>query len=134
MAELEAPEAVASEGPGRDRRGHLRVFLGMAAGVGKTFRMLLEGHAEQDVETDIDAGARRELGESAVGGAITAIAIGDAEADRRRLSGPGVVDPKMNSLRFHLACALARIFLNASTALGNSSGPVWPPVGPPPSR
>jgi K+-sensing histidine kinase KdpD len=30
------------------RHGHLRVFLGMAAGVGKTFRMLLEGHAERD--------------------------------------------------------------------------------------
>jgi len=32
----------------RPRRGHLRVFPGMAAGVGKTFRMLLEGHAEQE--------------------------------------------------------------------------------------
>jgi len=28
--------------------GRLKVFLGMAAGVGKTYRMLQEGHAEQD--------------------------------------------------------------------------------------
>ena len=28
------------------RRGRLKVFLGMAAGVGKTYRMLQEGHAE----------------------------------------------------------------------------------------
>jgi len=27
-------------------RGHLKVFLGMAAGVGKTYRMLQEGYAE----------------------------------------------------------------------------------------
>ena len=33
---------------GASRRGRLRVFLGMAAGVGKTFRMLIEGHAEQE--------------------------------------------------------------------------------------
>ena len=30
---------------GRDR-GHHKVFLGMAAGVGKTYRMLQEGRAE----------------------------------------------------------------------------------------
>jgi two-component system sensor histidine kinase KdpD len=33
-------------------RGHLRVFIGMAAGVGKTFRMLEEGHAEQEAGRD----------------------------------------------------------------------------------
>ena len=37
-------------------RGHLRVFLGMAAGVGKTFRMLLEGHAEQEDGRDVVIG------------------------------------------------------------------------------
>jgi two-component system, OmpR family, sensor histidine kinase KdpD len=37
-------------------RGHLRVFLGMAAGVGKTFRMLLEGHAEQEAGRDVVIG------------------------------------------------------------------------------
>ncbi len=34
-------------------RGHHRVFLGMAAGVGKTFRMLLEGHAEHEAGRDV---------------------------------------------------------------------------------
>jgi two-component system, OmpR family, sensor histidine kinase KdpD len=37
-------------------RGRLRVFLGMAAGVGKTFRMLLEGHAEQESGHDVVIG------------------------------------------------------------------------------
>lgn len=38
------------------RRGHLRVFIGMAAGVGKTFRMLLEGHAELENGRDVVIG------------------------------------------------------------------------------
>jgi two-component system, OmpR family, sensor histidine kinase KdpD len=37
-------------------RGNLRVFLGMAAGVGKTFRMLIEGHAEQEAGRDVVIG------------------------------------------------------------------------------
>ncbi len=37
-------------------RGHLRVFLGMAAGVGKTYRMLIEGHAEQEAGRDVAIG------------------------------------------------------------------------------
>jgi two-component system sensor histidine kinase KdpD len=38
------------------RRGRLKVFLGMAAGVGKTFRMLVEGHAEQEAGHDVVIG------------------------------------------------------------------------------
>jgi two-component system sensor histidine kinase KdpD len=38
------------------RRGHMRLLLGMAAGVGKTFRMLLEGHAEQEAGRDVVIG------------------------------------------------------------------------------
>jgi len=38
------------------RRGQLRVLLGMAAGVGKTFRMLLAGHAEQEAGRDVVIG------------------------------------------------------------------------------
>ena len=34
-------------------RGRLKVFLGMAAGVGKTYRMLLEGHAESQAGRDV---------------------------------------------------------------------------------
>src|SRR5258708_21536772 len=43
-------------GAGNPGRGKLRVFLGMAAGVGKTFRMLLEGHAEQEAGRDVVIG------------------------------------------------------------------------------
>jgi two-component system, OmpR family, sensor histidine kinase KdpD len=37
-------------------RGHHKVFLGMAAGVGKTYRMLQEGHAEADAGRDVVIG------------------------------------------------------------------------------
>jgi two-component system, OmpR family, sensor histidine kinase KdpD len=33
--------------------GHYKIFLGMAAGVGKTYRMLQEGHAEADAGRDV---------------------------------------------------------------------------------
>jgi len=46
----------AAGGMQEPRRGHLRVFLGMAAGVGKTFRMLMEGHAEQESGHDVVIG------------------------------------------------------------------------------
>jgi len=37
-------------------RGRLKVFIGMAAGVGKTYRMLQEGRAEQDTGRDVAIG------------------------------------------------------------------------------
>ena len=40
---------------GRPRGSH-RIFLGMAAGVGKTYRMLLEGHAEAESGRDVAIG------------------------------------------------------------------------------
>ena len=39
-----------------DERGHLRVFIGMAPGVGKTYRMLQEGSAEADNGRDVVIG------------------------------------------------------------------------------
>jgi two-component system sensor histidine kinase KdpD len=39
-----------------DERGHLKVFIGMAPGVGKTFRMLQEGRAEADNGRDVVIG------------------------------------------------------------------------------
>jgi two-component system sensor histidine kinase KdpD len=44
-------DASASEG-----RGRLKIYLGMAAGVGKTYRMLLEGHAELQAGRDVAIG------------------------------------------------------------------------------
>ena len=39
-----------------DGRGHLKVFIGMAPGVGKTYRMLQEGGAEADSGRDVVVG------------------------------------------------------------------------------
>jgi two-component system sensor histidine kinase KdpD len=39
-----------------DERGHLKVFIGMAPGVGKTYRMLQEGSAEADNGRDVVVG------------------------------------------------------------------------------
>ncbi|HEV7585382.1 MAG TPA: histidine kinase [Solirubrobacteraceae bacterium] len=39
-----------------DERGHLKVFIGMAPGVGKTFRMLQEGRAEAEGGRDVVIG------------------------------------------------------------------------------
>src|ERR1700759_2977216 len=54
-----SPETV--QGPGSaaaeaSRRGHYKIFLGMAAGVGKTYRMLQEGHAEAGAGRDVVIG------------------------------------------------------------------------------
>ncbi len=38
------------------QRGHLKVFIGMAAGVGKTYRMLSEGRAEAETGRDVAIG------------------------------------------------------------------------------
>jgi two-component system sensor histidine kinase KdpD len=40
----------------RPERGHHKVFLGMAAGVGKTYRMLQEGRAEAEAGRDVVIG------------------------------------------------------------------------------
>ena len=56
MAELRPQEITDTGDIGVGRRGHLRVFLGMAAGTGKTFRMLVEGHAEQEAGRDVAIG------------------------------------------------------------------------------
>lgn len=48
--------AAENEGVRAARRGHHKVFIGMAAGVGKTYRMLQEGHAEQDAGRDVAIG------------------------------------------------------------------------------
>ena len=37
-------------------RGHYKIFLGMAAGVGKTYRMLQEGHAALAERRDVVIG------------------------------------------------------------------------------
>jgi two-component system, OmpR family, sensor histidine kinase KdpD len=55
MAEVPQEETVAPVGSGRERGRH-KIFLGMVAGVGKTYRMLQEGRAETDSGRDVVVG------------------------------------------------------------------------------
>src|ERR1700761_49521 len=50
---VQGPGSTTAEAP---RRGHYKIFLGRAAGVGKTYRMLQEGHAEADAGRDVVIG------------------------------------------------------------------------------
>jgi two-component system sensor histidine kinase KdpD len=47
---------VSPDAPTESRRGRLKVFIGMAAGVGKTYRMLNEGRAEAEAGRDVAIG------------------------------------------------------------------------------
>jgi len=52
----EASPSSETSPPGGERRGRYKIFLGMAAGVGKTYRMLQEGQAEADAGRDVVIG------------------------------------------------------------------------------
>ncbi|HEU4598631.1 MAG TPA: histidine kinase [Solirubrobacterales bacterium] len=73
--------AADNEGVRSARQGHLKVFIGMAAGVGKTYRMLQEGRAELDAGRDVAIGylEAHERPET------SALAEGLEEIPRRRL-------------------------------------------------
>src|SRR5450432_582521 len=45
--------SISDEHRGREGRGQLRIYLGSAAGVGKTFAMLGEGHRRQERGADV---------------------------------------------------------------------------------
>jgi len=67
--------------PADESRGRLKVFIGMAAGVGKTYRMLLEGHAEQVAGRDVVIGLLETHGRAETAG----VAEGLAAVPRRRV-------------------------------------------------
>jgi two-component system, OmpR family, sensor histidine kinase KdpD len=48
--------AVGSDSAGRPGRGHLRIYLGSAAGVGKTYALLSEGHRRAERGADVVVG------------------------------------------------------------------------------
>jgi len=50
---LETGADRAGGSPGRSGRGHLRIYLGSAAGVGKTYAMLSEGHRRAERGADV---------------------------------------------------------------------------------
>jgi two-component system sensor histidine kinase KdpD len=56
LSEHAAPAATPAAEADRRDRGRLKVFLGMVAGVGKTYRMLQEGHAEWEAGRDVVIG------------------------------------------------------------------------------
>jgi two-component system, OmpR family, sensor histidine kinase KdpD len=61
--------------PDEHRRGRLKVFIGMAAGVGKTYRMLLEGHAEQEAGHDVVIGLLESHGRAETAGMAEGLAV-----------------------------------------------------------
>jgi two-component system, OmpR family, sensor histidine kinase KdpD len=61
--------------PPRPGRGHYTIYLGMAAGVGKTYRMLLEGHAAQEAGRDVVIGLLETHGREETAAAATGIPV-----------------------------------------------------------
>src|SRR2546421_2661174 len=67
------------------RRGRLKVYLGMAAGVGKTYRMLQEGHVEREAGRDVVIGLLETHGRAET----TALAEGLEAVPRRHVEYRG---------------------------------------------
>ena len=79
-------------GTTRAGRGHLKVYLGMAAGVGKTVRMLDDAHAARNAGVDIVIGFVESHGR-----AETASRIGDLEVvSRKRIAYKDVAIEEMD--------------------------------------
>ncbi len=86
-------------------RGRLRIYLGMAPGVGKTFRMLEEGHRRVARGTDLVVGFAEDHGRPHT----TELLAGLEVVPRRRIEYSGVVVEEMDTdavLRRHPTVAL----------------------------
>jgi two-component system sensor histidine kinase KdpD len=57
------------------RNGHYKIFLGMAAGVGKTYRMLQDGHAEEEAGRDVAAAIVETHGRAATAALIDGLDV-----------------------------------------------------------
>lgn len=78
---------------GAGARGRLRVYLGMAPGVGKTYRMLQEGHRRKERGTDIVIGFVETHGRR-----YTDEAVGDLEVvPRKQVAYKGVTLEEMDT-------------------------------------
>jgi len=73
-------------------RGHHKVFLGMAAGVGKTYRMLQEGHVELEAGRDVVIGYLEPHGRAAT----ERVADGIPQLARRRVTYKDVALAEMD--------------------------------------
>jgi two-component system, OmpR family, sensor histidine kinase KdpD len=72
--------------------GHYKIFLGMAAGVGKTYRMLQEGHAEAEAGRDVVVALLETHGRAAT----AALAGGLELLPRRRVEYRGTTLEEMD--------------------------------------
>jgi len=82
-----------TEGTTSDGRGRLRVYLGMAPGVGKTYRMLEEGHRRTARGTDLVVGFVESHGRPATEALLAGLEI----VPRRRVEYRGVVVEEMDT-------------------------------------
>jgi two-component system sensor histidine kinase KdpD len=81
------------EGATPGGRGRLRVYLGMAPGVGKTYRMLEEGHRRAERGTDVAVGFVETHGRPRTAELLDGLEI----VPRRRISYRGVVVEEMDT-------------------------------------
>jgi two-component system sensor histidine kinase KdpD len=78
---------------GQGARGRLRIYLGMAPGVGKTYAMLMEGRRRKKRGTDVVAGFVETYGRP-----LTVEAIGDLEiVPRKKIEYKGVTLEEMDT-------------------------------------
>jgi two-component system sensor histidine kinase KdpD len=82
-----------TQGQDDDGRGRLRVYLGMAPGVGKTYRMLEEGHRRTARGTDLVVGFVEAHGRPATEALLDGLEI----VPRRRLEYRGIVVEEMDT-------------------------------------
>src|SRR3954469_19677249 len=78
---------------GSGPRGRLRIYLGMAPGVGKTYRMLEEGHRRLDRGTDVAVG----FAETHQRTVVSRLLDGLEAIPRRRIDYRGVVVEDMDT-------------------------------------
>ncbi len=83
----------ADEGTAAGARGRLRIYVGMAPGVGKTYKMLDEGHRRVARGTDLVAGFVETHGRSVVAALLDGLEM----VPRRRIEYRGVVVEEMNT-------------------------------------
>ena len=76
-----------------DGRGRLRVYLGMAPGVGKTYRMLEEGHRRRDRGTDVVVGFAESHGRPHTLELLDGLEV----MPRRRIEYRGIVVEEMDT-------------------------------------
>jgi two-component system, OmpR family, sensor histidine kinase KdpD len=73
-------------------RGHYTIYLGMAAGVGKTYRMLQEGHAQLEAGRDVVIGVVESHGRAAT----AVLTEGIEQVPRRRITYRNTVIDEMD--------------------------------------